>query len=417
MTMKISVLGLGYIGLPTAAMLATHGHHVYGYDTNARILDRLANGDIHIEEPGLLAFVRDALATGRLTPTPAIEAADAYLICVPTPFDTVTKKADLSYVENAAKSLVPLVKRGDLVILESTVPAGTTEDVLAPILATTGLDPRTDLHVVHCPETVLPGNTILELQRNNRIVGGLTPAATAAAVAMYESFVQGAIVTTNARTAEFVKLVENAYRDVNIAFANETAKVARGMGIDSREAIRIANMHPRVNVHQPGPGVGGHCIPVDPWFLIQAHPDTPIMRAARAVNDAMPGYVVDVTRQMLEGVEGSQVALLGLSYKGNVDDVRESPSLTIAKLLPEHIPGCSVRIHDPHVPEDRHAGVGLEDAVDGADVLIIATDHDEFRRLDPAGLAARMRRPRVVDARGILDRDAWTTAGFLVERL
>ncbi len=417
MSRSVTVMGLGYIGLPTAAMLAIHGHSINGFDTNKRVLDKLARGDIHIEEPGLLAFVRDALNSGRLVPVDTVAPADVYMICVPTPFEVKTKTADLSYVEAAAKLIVPLLKKGDLIILESTVPAGTTDDLLVPILETSGLSCRTDLLVAHCPETVLPGNTIHELVRNHRVVGGVTPEATRAAVALYATFVQAEVVATTARTAEFVKLAENAFRDVNIAFANELAMIARELGIDAREAIAIANKHPRVNVHAPGPGVGGHCIPVDPWFLVQSSSNAKLLRVARGVNDAMPDYVARLVKEAIGDVRDPVIAVLGLAYKGNVDDVRESPSLEILTNLQELFPTGTVRVSDSHVKPDRHPTVRLHEAVSNADCVVIATDHDEYRFLDPADVGARMRARVAIDARGILDAAKWRSSGFAVHAL
>ena len=411
----ITVLGLGYIGLPTAAMFATHGHTVHGYDVNKAIIDRLRQGDIHIEEPGLHAFVQSALHTGHFKPTDTLQKADVYIICVPTPFHHDTKRSDLSYVEAACKALVPLLKKGDLVILESTVPARTAEDVMVPILETSGLSCRNDLMAAHCPETVLPGNMIYELAHNHRIVGGYTPEATQAARDLYASFVRADIITTDATTAEFVKLIENTYRDVNIALANELAVISRKLGIDAREAFRIANKHPRVHIHHPGPGVGGHCIPVDPWFIIEQAPDEArLMKTARAVNDDMPRHVLGLVEEAVGQNPSPRLAILGLAYKGNVDDLRESPSFDVLKLVKARWPQAEIVLNDPHVDAARHGTVPLQKAIEGADCILILTDHREYRHLDPWTAAKKVRSRAVVDTRGMLDVKAWARNGFRI---
>ena len=411
----ITVLGLGYIGLPTAAMFATHGHTVYGYDVNKRVIDTLRGGKIHIEEPGLHAFVQSALTAGRFVPTDVVQTSDVYIVCVPSPFHHDTKRSDLSYVETATKTLVPLVKRGDLIILESTVPARTTEDVMVPILETSGLSCRNDLHVAHCPETVLPGNMIHEMAHNHRIIGGFTPEATRAARELYASFVRAEMIETDATTAEFVKLIENTYRDVNIALANELAVISRKLGIDARDAFKIANKHPRVRLHAPGPGVGGHCIPVDPWFIIEQAPqEARLMRTARAVNDDMPRYVLSLVEEAVGAQSAPRIAVLGLAYKGNVDDLRESPSFEVIRLLKERWPGAELVLNDPHVKDPAHPLVPLEHAIDGVDCILVLTDHREYRHLDPWAAAKKVRSRAVVDTRGMLDVKAWARNGFRI---
>lgn len=412
------MIGLGYIGLPTAAMFATHGHTVYGYDVNPKIIEKLRKGEIHIEEPGLLAFVRDAIHTGKFVPTDTLLTSDVYIVCVPSPVDHDTRKADLSYVESASKAIVPLLKKGDLVILETTVPARTTEDVMAPILETSGLDARRDIYVAHCPETVLPGNMIYELAHNHRVVGGMTAEATEVARELYATFVRSEIITTDAATAELVKLIENTYRDVNIALANEIALVCHKLGIDSREAIKIANKHPRVNIHQPGPGVGGHCIPVDPWFIVEQHAEvTQLMRTAREVNDAMPKHVVSLVAEAVKGIEKPRIALLGLAYKGNVDDVRDSPSFDILRLLKERWPAAEIAVNDPYVHDAKYGTVPLDDAIERADCILLVTDHRQYKSMDPRAIKGKVARRVVVDTRGMLDLRAWINAGFWVMRI
>src|SRR6266568_3637084 len=289
----ICLLGLGYIGLPTGSIFALAGKDVIGVDPSPRVQAALRSGLASFDEPELQTLVTAAINSRRLRVQTRPEAADAFIIAVPTPLDPVTNRADLRFVRQAARDIVPLLRRGNLVILESTVPPGTTRDVLAPILAESGLVPGQDVFVAHCPERVLPGRILVELEQNDRLTGGLTPGCAERAADLYQTFVKGAIMRTDATTAEMVKVMENTFRDVNVALANEFALVAERIGVDVWEAIRLANHHPRVNVLRPGPGVGGHCIAVDPWFLVESAPEaTRLIRAAREVNDAMPEHVV-----------------------------------------------------------------------------------------------------------------------------
>jgi UDP-N-acetyl-D-mannosaminuronic acid dehydrogenase len=330
----LCVHGIGYIGLATAALFANAGHEVVGFDVDERTIERLRDRNPRTTEEDLRAFVLDALDAG-FTPSDEPTAADVHMICVPTPFDTDIGKADLSYVEAVGETIAPLLRPGDLVVLESTVPPGTTADVLGPILeAGSGLTAGTDFRLAHCPETVLPGNIVHELVHNDRIVGGVDASSTDAAIALYDPVVEGTIHRApDATTAEFVKLAQNASRDVQIAFANELSKVARDYGIDGRDAIALANVHPRVSILQPGPGVGGHCIPVDPLFLGHGSDSLDVMRAARRVNDSMPAYVVELLRERLGALKGHTVAVLGIAYKGNVDDARNSPGVQLVAAL------------------------------------------------------------------------------------
>lgn len=411
---RILVVGLGYIGLPTAAMFAASGHTVYGFDVSQRVIETLKRREIHIEEPGLLGLVREGLDAGRFIPTDKAVEADVIIICVPSPHDEKTKRADLEYVEKATRSVVPILRRGNLVVLESTVPAGTTDKVMLPILEESGLKAGTDFLTAHCPETVLPGHMIHEMAHNHRIIGGSTPEATEAARKLYGSFVNATMITTDATTAEFVKLIENAYRDVNIAFANEVALLSHELGIDSREAIRIANHHPRVKIHQPGPGVGGHCIPVDPWFLVQDTKAGKLVRTARAVNDGMPEHVATLAKSLINGVTKPKFALLGLAYKGNVDDIRESPTFHLIDALKRQVPGCEIVVHDPHVAKAPIPLASADDALTGADCVILVTDHRAFADLESKHAATLVRSKFLVDTRGILNAGKWRDAGFRV---
>jgi UDP-N-acetyl-D-mannosaminuronic acid dehydrogenase len=414
----ICVLGLGYIGLPTGSMFALAGNDVIGVDPSPRVQAALHAGRASLDEPELQTLVTAAINSGRLTVRTRPEPADAFVIAVPTPLDTATNAADLSFVRDAARSIAPLLRRGNLVVLESTVPPGTTRDVLAPILAESGLRPGIDFHVAHCPERVLPGRILVELEQNDRLAGGLTPTCADEAAELYRSFVKGAIMRTNATTAEMVKVMENTFRDVNVALANEFALVAERIGVDVWEAIRLANHHPRVNVLRPGPGVGGHCIAVDPWFLVSAAPDlAALIRAARGVNDGMPDHVVDRLAAMVP--PPAPIAILGVTYKAEVDDIRESPALRVAELAVER--GYSVRLCDPHVRADTPGLpaplVGLPKALRDAEAILLLVDHRAFCDLDIDLAASLVSGKRILDARNMLDRDAWQSRGFDVSVL
>jgi UDP-N-acetyl-D-mannosaminuronic acid dehydrogenase len=411
--MKICVIGLGYIGLPTATVLADSGHTVVGVDVNAHAVAEINQGRILISEPYLEEKVASAVREGMLRATTVPEPADAFIIAVPTPF-TEGKKADLSYVEQAAQSLVPYLQKGNLVILESTVPPRTTLDVLLPILQQSGLKPGKELSVAFCPERVLPGKILEELTHNSRVVGGIDDKSADAARELYATFVKGEIYTTDATTAEMTKLMENTFRDVNIALANEFALIAEQTGVNVWEAIRFANNHPRVNIHQPGPGVGGHCIAVDPWFIVeQAGGLARLIGTAREINDGMPHHVKDTILSLLQGIPAAKVALLGLTYKANVDDCRESPSVEILKLLKES--GLQVAVCDPLAKNAET--VPLADALHRADLAVLLVNHNDFHFLNPAKVAPLMRNRMILDTRGVLDREMWKRGGFTVYTL
>ena len=421
---SVCVHGLGYIGLPTAAMLANSGHDVTGYDVDADLLARLDSGDVPVDEPGLGEFVTDALA-GSLSVSDEVPPADYHLVCVPTPLDG--DRADLAFVESAAEAVAAVLRAGDTVILESTVPPGTTVETVAPILETSGLSVG-EFSLAYSPETVLPGSVIAELRANDRAVGGIDERSVERAAALYDSFVEGTLrKTANPTLAEFVKLIQNTYRDVNIALANELAMIAADYDLDSREAIALANHHPRVNLHQPGPGVGGHCIPIDPLFLGQSSQKLDLIERARAVNDGMAEYVTDLLESHLDALADSSIAVLGIAYKGNVADARESPGLRLAEVLQTRTQvagatgtseaGVDVRLTDPHVTDQRFALAPLDEALSGADAVVIATDHDEYTELDPAEIAAQLDGEIVIDAKGLLDAAAWEAAGLQVVRL
>ena len=337
---SICVMGLGYIGLPTASLLATKGFKVTGVDVSQKVVDTINRGEIHIVEPDLDILVKSAVHSGNLSASLEPVEADVFIIAVPTPFkdggpDHISgKKPDLSYIEAATKKIAPFVKPGNLVILESTSPVGTTDEVVATILKSEGHSVGDEVYVAHCPERVLPGRILIELVENDRVVGGINEASTAVTVNFYERFVRGAVLATTAKTAEMVKLTENSSRDVQIAFANELSMICETESIDTWEVIELANRHPRVNILQPGPGVGGHCIAVDPWFIVDRSPGcSNLIRTAREVNDAKPEWVIGRVKKCADKFKSPVIACLGLAFKADVDDLRESPAFDIVKRL------------------------------------------------------------------------------------
>ncbi len=413
--MRVCVQGLGYIGLPTAAMLALAGHEVAGYDVDPRVLQSLRDGAAHVKELPVRELVVSALRGGRLSLSATLpDEAEAYIICVPTP--TVDHKPDLSYVQAAARQVAPKLRRGDLVVVESTVPPGTMDRVVVPALKAAGVDPDS-VAVAHCPERVIPGAIVEELRRNDRVVGGRNPGDAERARALYASFCEGAIYTTDNVTAELSKVVENTYRDVNIAFANELALLSEELGVDAHEVIALANRHPRVNILAPGPGVGGHCIPVDPHFLSNANPFlTELIQTSRRINERMPHIVVRRVAEMVPPREGALVAILGAAYKANVDDTRESPTERVEELLHER--GYETRVFDPVA--DRYVrplAASLEEAVRGCDAIVLMVGHDAFGSIDPAVLAPLCRATHLIDTRAFLPRERWSAAGFEVYTL
>ncbi len=417
---KVCVLGLGYIGLPTASTLATHGLRVVGVDVNAEVVKTLRNGGVHIQEPGLRELVERAITSGNLTVSEQPEPADAFIIAVPTPFKE-EKRADLSYVVSATESIVPHLRPGSLVILESTSPPRTTTDIVQPILESSGLRAGDDFHLAYSPERVLPGKIVQELIENDRVVGGVTPASSQAAHDLYALFVKGEIILSDATTAEMVKLMENTTRDVNIALANEFSRLADRVGIDVWEAIALANRHPRINILRPGPGVGGHCIGVDPWFLVEAAPDiTPLIRASREVNDAQPAFVLDLVKRAVGELSGKRAAVLGLTFKENVDDLRESPAIAIAHLLKDA--GAAVTAHEPYHREKTQIenipnAPTLEAALADAEVILLLVKHNAFTGLTPQEVAALTPARVVVDAVNAWPPETWEAEGFRVFRL
>jgi len=413
-------MGLGYIGLPTAVMFAKHGLKVHGVDVNPRVVESLRNKQLHIEEPGLKDMMVDVMDRGSLTVATEPEIADAYIIAVPTPIND-DKTANLDYVRSAAEMILPYLRKDVLVILESTVPPRTVEDVLIPILSKSGLRIGDQIYVSHSPERVLPGKLFEELVHNDRVVGGINERSSEMTAELYKLFVKGNIHITDATTAEMVKLMENTYRDVNIALANEFAMIAEKLGFDVWEAIELANYHPRVNIHRPGPGVGGHCIAVDPWFIYEkASTEAKLIHLSRMINDNMPEYVVNKVRGILTDismkVDIPKIAVLGLAFKGNIDDMRESPSLKVIDLL--RTQNVNVVVYDPHVKSHIEGKVdSLEEVLDSADLMLLLTDHDEFRNIDIKLAANLMRHKQIVDTRKIINPTDWRNVGFIVNQL
>lgn len=410
---KICVLGLGYVGLPTASLLANNGFQVIGVDKEENILKVVNNGGSHIEEPGLKALVHAAVNSGNLKAKDKPEKADAFFIAVPTPVirEEGVVKVNISYVEQAAVDIAACLGKGNLVVLESTSPPGTSKNIVVPILERSGLIAGEDFYLAHCPERILPGNTLRELIQNSRIMGGINDKSAEIAGALYRGFVEGEISLTDATTAEMVKLIENTYRDVNIALANELMLICNKAGVNVWEAVKLANNHPRVNLHLPGPGVGGHCIPLDPWFIISSFKEESKMIAqARAINESRPIAVAEEIVKLVAGINRPVVTILGVSYKGNIDDTRESPALKVIESLAEK--GVTIQVYDPHVMHFEYETKSLKDAFAGSDCAVVLADHDEFRFLYPRDLAPLMRTRQVFDTRNCLDRQLWESNGF-----
>jgi len=413
------MIGLGYIGLPTASTFAKHGIKVTGVDNNPEVIDALKHGRVHIYEPGLGEMVTEALESGKLSVADKAVEADAFIIAVPTPFYG-DKKADLSFVRDAAESIVSVLRTGNLVILESTSPPLTTTGVVKPILEKSGLKAGKDFKLAYSPERVLPGQILKELTDNARVIGGIDRVSAEAGRDLYATFVKGEIILTDATTSEMVKLMENTYRDVNIAIANEFSRLADRFGVDVWEAIQIANRHPRVKILNPGPGVGGHCISVDPWFFVEAAPDlTPLIHTARKVNDSQPEFVIATLKKMLGELKGKRIAALGLSFKPDVDDLRESPAVDIAHLLVNE--GALVSTYEPFKPDFQVKGAvtapTLEAAIKSADMLLLLVGHKQFKSLDPAMLARQTSARLVLDTVNGWDSQFWSEAGFQVKKL
>lgn len=414
----ISVIGLGYIGLPTAAMFAAYGKNVIGVDVNQNAVDTINRGEIHIVEPDLDAIVHQAVNEGRLKAVLIPESADAFLVAVPTPFKGNNHEPDLGFIEEASKAIARVLKKGDLVVLESTSPVGATEQMacwlaeLRPDLSFPQIQGESsDIRIAHCPERVLPGHVVRELVENDRVIGGMTSKCSKVAIDLYKTFVQGECIVTNARTAEMAKLTENASRDVSIAFANELSIICDQLDINVWELISLANRHPRVDILQPGPGVGGHCIAVDPWFIVSKTPEqAQLIHTARKVNDAKPDWVVNKVKLMVaeclirnpdKTAKNISIACLGLAFKANIDDLRESPALNIVQSIYNLHPGSIIAV-EPNInklPSSLAGGVELmllDEAMKVSDIVVVLVDHNEFKGLKIDGDKF------VIDTKGII---------------
>lgn len=413
---EVSVLGLGYVGLPTASLLANAGFYVQGVDIDSTIVEMLRSGKTRLEEAGLGTLVSAAFNSGNLVTATKPEPSDTFMICVPTPI-TPGKGADLSMVESATRSLLPILKPGNLVILESTSPVGTTRDVVGRILRESGLEPGRDVDLCYCPERVLPGNTVNEIMNNDRVIGGLTPQSAQRAQEMYQRFCHGKFTLTDDRTAEMCKLMENTYRDVNCALANVFARIAEDAGVDVWEAIDLANLHPRVKILKPGPGVGGHCIPVDPWYLVQAYPQhTALLRCAREINDGQGQHFLEQLQASGALRASDKLAILGAAYKADIDDARESPAALLAEAARRK--GIVTAVHDPLVKAGDHHGLhvsnDLPGVLRGATAAALLVEHRAYRSLSAKFFSDHMAGRLIGDSRHWLNHASLRRAGFNV---
>lgn len=397
--MKTCVVGLGYIGLPTAALLASKGYEVVGVDINEIIVGYINAGKPHFEEKGLEELVSEAIFSGKLKASTTPEAADTFLIIVPTPFIEADKSADMKYVRQASKDIAPFLSEGNLVVLESTSALGATKKDVMEVIHAKRPDLVGKLHFAFCPERAIPGNTLYELEHNDRVVGGVDENSTNIAVTYYQKFIKGDILPASEKTAEMVKLCENAFRDVNIAYANELSIVCDKLSINVWEVIKLANHHPRVNILQPGPGVGGHCIAIDPWFIAAAAPnEAKLIAQARTINDGKPHWVANKVKQAVAELNKQDVTvgLLGLAFKPNIDDMRESPSIAVANLIKENI-SASIIACEPFIKKyEDMTLVTLSELLEKSDVVVMLTDHDAFKNITLEQLSGK----KIIDTRG-----------------
>lgn len=399
--MKINVVGLGYIGLPTAAILALNGAEVIGVDQNTDIVNIINKGDIHIKEPGLVEIIKEMVNKKRIQAMSEPIQSDAFIIAVPTPNsnDDPYMGCDLTYVMSAIESIIPVLQEGNTVIIESTIAPRTTEDYVKPAIEKAGFVVGKDIFLAHCPERVLPGKILHELVNNCRVIGGITQECAKKAAEIYEIFVKGRIILTEAKIAEMSKLVENTFRDVNIALANEFAKICHDLNINVLDVINIANNHPRVNVHSPGPGVGGHCLAVDPYFIYAKTPEKAnLIKLARDINVSMPMYVVEKVDKLIKGDKTKKIGVLGVTYKPNIDDIRESPALVIIDELKSR--GYTLCIHDPYVKNDAYSS--FAETLKDAELLLCLVGHEAFVTMDYNEVLKLMKKPVVFDTTGLL---------------
>ena len=395
--MKVCIIGQGYIGLPTAALFTRNHCEVVGVDVNEEIVNKLNQGIVHIEEPGISEIIKNAVKNNVYCASLTPQKADAFIITVPTPYIIENYSCDLSYVINACKSILPYLEEGNTVIIESTIAPMSTDETIKPIFEKAGFTLGKDLYLAHCSERVLPGKILKELVHNDRIIGGITPECSKKASEVYGQFVEGNIMLTEAKTAELSKCMENTFRDVNIALANELAKICAEIGVNALDVIKMANKHPRVNLHSPGPGVGGHCLAIDPYFIYAKAPETAkIIKLARDTNNSMPDFVCENVEKI---ISKGKIAILGVSYKGNTGDDRESPAYEIIAKLKHD--GFEISIHDPHIKNDDY--VSFDEATKDADLILILCDHDEFKYLNYNQIAKNMKKAIIFDTKNIIN--------------
>ena len=395
--MKVCIIGQGYIGLPTAALFTRNHCEVVGVDVNEEIVNKLNQGIVHIEEPGISEIIKNAVKNNVYCASLTPQKADAFIITVPTPYIIENYSCDLSYVINACKSILPYLEEGNTVIIESTIAPMSTDETIKPIFEKAGFTIGKDLYLAHCPERVLPGKILKELVHNDRIIGGITPECSKKASEVYGQFVEGNIMLTEAKTAELSKCMENTFRDVNIALANELAKICAEIGVNALDVIKMANKHPRVNLHSPGPGVGGHCLAIDPYFIYAKAPETAkIIKLARDTNNSMPDFVCENVKKI---ISKGKIAIFGVSYKGNTGDDRESPAYEIIAKLKQD--GFDISIHDPHIKNENY--VSFDEATEDADLILILCDHDEFKYLNYNLIAKNMKKAIIFDTKNIIN--------------
>ena len=395
--MKVCIIGQGYIGLPTAALFTRNHCEVVGVDVNEEIVNNLNKGIVHIEEPGISEIIKNAVKNNVYCASLTPQKADAFIITVPTPYIIENYSCDLSYVINACESILPYLEEGNTVIIESTIAPMSTDETIKPIFEKAGFTIGKDLYLAHCPERVLPGKILKELVHNDRITGGITPECSKKASEVYGQFVEGNIMLTEAKTAELSKCMENTFRDVNIALANELAKICAEIGVNALDVIKMANKHPRVNLHFPGPGVGGHCLAIDPYFIYAKAPETAkIIKLARDTNNSMPDFVCENVKKI---ISKGKIAIFGVSYKGNTGDDRESPAYEIIAKLKQD--GFDISIHDPHIKNENY--VSFDEATKDADLILILCDHDEFKYLNYNLIAKNMKKAIIFDTKNIIN--------------
>ncbi|WP_243113303.1 nucleotide sugar dehydrogenase [Romboutsia sp. Marseille-P6047] len=416
MKKNICIVGIGYIGLPTAAMFSSYGHKVIGVDINENVVNVLNKGKITITEPGLEEFVKKVVSSGNLSASIVPKESDVFIICVPTPINK-DKTANIELVISATKSIVPVLKKGNIVVLESTSPVGTTEEVIKPILENSGLNIGKDVLLGYSPERVIPGNIIYELKHNDRVVGGINEKSANEIKELYKTIVDGNIYTTNCKTAELCKLMENTYRDVNIALANELAMICEDLGINVWDVIKYCNKHPRVNIHNPGPGVGGHCLAVDPWFIVEKEPKlAKIIGLSRETNDFMPNFIFSKIEKLLKDIKyDKKITILGATYKANIDDMRESPIIKLVNILEDN--GYKVEIYYTFIKDNNLVNEDLLDSCKDSDLIILGVDHDEFKDLPWDEIKKVVRGNIVLDTRNFFNENKIKSSGFIYKLL